>query len=275
MRGEFQGAGVPCTPNPCLTLDSGCLIISEVVQGAESGGCPRWMEITNTGTTDYTFPAGGLIVQTGDSNDVTVDVNLTGVTIPAGHSFVVNSNFNNACTGAFQGIYGHAADLDTNFPFGYGNERFILTDTADGSHLIDIYGEFGVNGAGQPWEFTNGYSYRRAAWSCADGRNFDPQEWFFGGVGSLAGPDPTGLLLEKTTPDTHQFSFPCLPLHPGDLNCDGAVSFLDINPFVLALQGQPGYEVVYPNCRWFNADCNGDGRVDFLDINAFVDLLTR
>jgi len=60
---------------------------------------------------------------------------------------------------------------------------------------------------------------------------------------------------------------------PGDLDCDGDVDFDDINPFVLALGGQAGYEAVYPNCNWLNADVDGDGDVDFDDINPFVALL--
>ncbi len=60
---------------------------------------------------------------------------------------------------------------------------------------------------------------------------------------------------------------------PGDLNCDGVVNFDDIDPFVIALTGQAGYEAAYPDCRWLNADCNGDGLVNFDDIDAFVALV--
>ena len=60
---------------------------------------------------------------------------------------------------------------------------------------------------------------------------------------------------------------------PGDLNCDGQVDFDDINPFVLALNGQAGYYQEYPDCNWLNADCDSDGDVDFDDINPFVTLL--
>ncbi|MEW6249055.1 MAG: hypothetical protein AB1716_00275 [Planctomycetota bacterium] len=62
---------------------------------------------------------------------------------------------------------------------------------------------------------------------------------------------------------------------PGDLNCDGAVNFDDINPFVLALSDPAGYAVAYPNCNILNGDCNGDGVVNFDDINPFVALLTN
>ncbi len=63
------------------------------------------------------------------------------------------------------------------------------------------------------------------------------------------------------------------PPSAGDLNCDGAVNFNDINPFVLALVGPGPYYAAYPNCNVNNADCNHDGRVDFEDINPFVELL--
>jgi hypothetical protein len=59
----------------------------------------------------------------------------------------------------------------------------------------------------------------------------------------------------------------------GDLNCDGVVSFADIDPFVAALGGESAYAAAFPGCRWLNADCNGDGQVNFADIDAFVALL--
>ncbi len=76
--------------------------------------------------------------------------------------------------------------------------------------------------------------------------------------------DPSVRIVGTVTP----------PLHPGDMNCDGAVNFLDINPFVLALSDPAGYQAAYPNCNLMNGDTNGDGLVDFNDINPFVELLT-
>lgn len=59
----------------------------------------------------------------------------------------------------------------------------------------------------------------------------------------------------------------------GDMDCDGDVDFDDINPFVLALSGEAGYEAAYPDCQWLNGDTDGDGDVDFDDINGFVGLI--
>ncbi len=61
----------------------------------------------------------------------------------------------------------------------------------------------------------------------------------------------------------------------GDTNCDGAVDFDDINPFVAALVDEDGYYANYPDCAYENADCNADGGVDFDDINPFVALLVQ
>lgn len=72
-----------------------------------------------------------------------------------------------------------------------------------------------------------------------------------------------------STPYFHRFQ-----RVPGDMNCDGALNFGDINPFVLALSNPAAYEAVFPNCDLGNADCNGDGAVNFGDINPFVTLMT-
>ncbi|TWT41910.1 hypothetical protein RAS1_30340 [Phycisphaerae bacterium RAS1] len=59
----------------------------------------------------------------------------------------------------------------------------------------------------------------------------------------------------------------------GDMNCDGNIDVLDINPFILALSDPVAYEAQYPNCDINNGDTNDDGNVDVLDINPFVALL--
>lgn len=65
-----------------------------------------------------------------------------------------------------------------------------------------------------------------------------------------------------------------LPAARGDLNCDGRVSFGDINPFVLFLSSYDAWLNAYPGCNPVNGDINGDGVYpSFGDINPFVALL--
>jgi agmatine deiminase len=63
-------------------------------------------------------------------------------------------------------------------------------------------------------------------------------------------------------------------LVPGDVNCDGVVSFGDINPFVQLLSDPANWQAAYPRCPLLNGDINGDGLVNFGDINPFVALLS-
>ncbi len=54
----------------------------------------------------------------------------------------------------------------------------------------------------------------------------------------------------------------------GDMNCDGRVTFVDIDLFVAALSGESAW--THWPCPWINADCNNTGTVNFVDIDPFV-----
>ncbi len=60
-------------------------------------------------------------------------------------------------------------------------------------------------------------------------------------------------------------------VHRGDMNCDGRVTFADIDLFVQALSGESAW--THPPCPWLNGDCDGNGRVTFADIDPFVGLI--
>jgi hypothetical protein len=55
---------------------------------------------------------------------------------------------------------------------------------------------------------------------------------------------------------------------PGDMDCDGAVTFGDIDLFVEALGGESAW--THAACPWRNGDLTGDGQVTFADIDPFV-----
>ena len=59
----------------------------------------------------------------------------------------------------------------------------------------------------------------------------------------------------------------------GDLNCDGAIDGLDIEPFLLALFDPDAYESRYPDCEITLADLNRDHAVDAFDIEPFLAVL--
>ena len=59
----------------------------------------------------------------------------------------------------------------------------------------------------------------------------------------------------------------------GDVNCDGVINALDIEPFLVALFEPNQYPGRYPDCDITLADINGDGSIDALDIEPFLWLL--
>ena len=57
----------------------------------------------------------------------------------------------------------------------------------------------------------------------------------------------------------------------GDMNCDGAVNFFDIDPFLLALFDRPTDAFCNGDICAVDIDCSG--AVDFFDIDPFVGCL--
>lgn len=180
------------------------IIISEVVDATLAGGNPKFVELTNTGNTDYTFGAGaGIIVQSNANTDLDIDVDLSGVVIAAGDSYVIQSSSNDG-QNVFETVYGFAADLYTPAFFSNGDDRYIVTDGA----ILDIHGQIDTDGTGTGWEYTDGYAYRLPDYVSGQGSSFDINQWFHSGVNGLETGDDvteTQLILAETTPGTHNF----------------------------------------------------------------------
>ena len=60
----------------------------------------------------------------------------------------------------------------------------------------------------------------------------------------------------------------------GDMNSDGAVNFLDISPFILALSSPEAYQASFNLDPDVSGDTSGDGVLNFLDISGFIILLS-
>lgn len=181
----------------------GGLIISEVVDATLSGGNPKFVELTNTGLTDYTFPTGGgIIVQSNSNNDLNVDVPLDGLTIASGDTIVIQSSSNDGIA-VFESTYGFAADLYTNAFFSNGDDRYAIWD---GSAIVDIHGQLDTDGTGTDWEYLDGYAYSLKDRFAPNGGAFDSSNWFHSGVNALETGDDVeeaALIVALTTPGTH------------------------------------------------------------------------
>lgn len=89
-----------------------------------------------------------------------------------------------------------------------------------------------------------------------------------------------GIIFGTSSPTPGNFGQiilppPIPPQLPGDMNCDGVVNALDIQPFMTAIMSPNVYAELYPDCNILNGDISGDGVVDTFDIDPFVTLVTQ
>ncbi|TWU41268.1 hypothetical protein Q31b_27070 [Novipirellula aureliae] len=191
------------------------LIISEVVDGTLSGGLPKFVELTNTGTTAIDLSLYSIGNQNNSNTELGAgSLALTG-TLAASDSYVISYEYSDELgDGTFFTTYGFDPDFFDTGAFINGDDRIVLfegladgTDPVDGTGatIVDIYGYDGVDGSGETWEYTDGYAIRNASVTTSSGI-FTESEWTFGGVDSLEGADDAAkiaLLLANTTPGTH------------------------------------------------------------------------
>ncbi|MEM9347436.1 MAG: lamin tail domain-containing protein [Planctomycetota bacterium] len=191
------------------------LLISEIVDATLPGGLPKFVELFNSGNTSIDLSNYSI----GNYNNGGTDLGggsslvLSG-TLAAGDFYVISYESGDALgASSFFDTYGFDADNIELGSFINGNDAVALfladgggTDgaaTGDGSDatLVDLYGVIGVDGTGQPWDYTDGYAFRNPG----QGPNstFTASEWTIGGADSLETGDDTeelALILSLTTP---------------------------------------------------------------------------
>ena len=199
------------------SAQAGGLFISEIVDATLPGGLPKFVELTNGSAAPIDL--SGFSVANQNNADTELGNNaivLPAVNLAPGDSYVLSFESGDAPgTGLFFDTFGFDAD---NLDFGSfinGDDRVVLFsgaalagDPTDGTvaAVVDIYGVDGVDGSGEVWEYTDGYSFRNPGVTSGNGGVFDPSEWTFGGVNSLETGDDTeetALILANTTPGTH------------------------------------------------------------------------
>ena len=201
----------------CSTANAD-IIISEIVDAPLPGGLPKFVELTNTGTTSVDLSAysignysNGSTTLGGGASTV-----LSGM-LAAGDSYVISyENGDSPGMGLFFDTYGFDPDTFDLGAFINGDDvvaLFLGAATGDGSDatLVDQYGVVGVDGTGEAWEYTDGYSFRNADITSGSSAltPFDTAQWTIGGANALETGDDVeelALILQLTTPGTHVFN---------------------------------------------------------------------
>jgi hypothetical protein len=128
------------------------LLISEVVDGTNTGGTPKYVEVYNAHPTD-TYTLGDLQIRRYANGGTTPgSVPLNAVSLAPGDVYVVaDDDFDPAWGGAFAT---EVPDQTSGTISGNGDDVYELYD-AIVDFVLDRYGELGIDGSGTAWEYTD------------------------------------------------------------------------------------------------------------------------
>ena len=159
----FDGTGLLDTGATNATLP---LIISEVCDHATSPSA-RYVEIYNPNA-NATIDLSTWALQRYANGQITpATVNLSGLLAPNDVVVIGSSQ------SVFEGEFGPGvADLFSGLISGNGDDTYLLTESGA---LIDIYGAFGVDGTGEPWEYKDAIATRLPGMTATT--DWDATEW--------------------------------------------------------------------------------------------------
>ncbi len=184
---------------------TGNLIISEVVDGPNTGGKPKILEITNTGVTDATL-TGFVVSRYSGGSAVADETTFTfpEYALPAGKSVVLtNATEGDWATYIELAIPEHVIfglDYGIGPIIGNGDDTYELRD--NNSNVLDVYGYIGVDGTDSVWEYLDSYAYRNTD-IVGGSATFNPAEWTIAPANFLD--DKVGSLNAYLTPGTHTY----------------------------------------------------------------------
>lgn len=190
------------------------LLITEIVDATLSGGLPKYVELTNHSSASVDLSGYSLGVFSNGTTTLlgSISTVLSG-SVMAGQSFVVSfEGSDSPGVGRFFEVYGEDPD-----DFGFssqinGNDTVVLylsdgtgsggaaTNNGSDATVVDVYGVIGVDGLGEPWDYTNGYASRKLA-SVTASPTFAAADWDFSGAEALDGADGPAIAA-ATTPGT-------------------------------------------------------------------------
>ena len=135
------------------TVTNAALYFSEICDHADNPNA-RYVEIHNPNSTGSVDLSTWTIDRFANGQTTSDVVGLTG-TLDAGERFVIVMNQTEFETEFGTGI----ADQASGSISGNGDDVYTLSDNGV---VVDIFGEVGVDGSGQPWEYENAVANRNA-----------------------------------------------------------------------------------------------------------------
>lgn len=177
------------------------LMMSEIADPETPAANAKFVEIYNPMATVIDFSFVDIYLNKESNGGPTTDsVKLTGTLAPGG-TYTVAFNPTD-----FQTAYGFAPDLDGGFAAsGNGDDSYILTSGGGlfTGTLIDIFGELGVDGTDEEWEYTDTKAVRKFDVT-APNATFTLNEWVIGPKGFNPGSGSLVAFADDMTPGTHR-----------------------------------------------------------------------
>jgi len=134
------------------------LLISEVADpDMEDAGLYRFVELYNASANDINLAAGGWFLSKQVNGGTWYDIPLSGMVSSASAWVIANSETD------FQTAYGFAPGQESGSVSGNGDDAYFLY--YGGNHtngvLIDIFGEFDMDGSGTAWDYEDSRAVRK------------------------------------------------------------------------------------------------------------------
>lgn len=156
------------------------LIITGIIDGPLTGGASKAIELFAVNDIADLSIYGFESAQNGavpDGSEFTLSGSAT-----AGEFLYISASTADAVDG-FMDFFGFAPDLTTSDANIDGDDAILLYL---GDQVIDSFGEAGIDGTGEPWEYTDGWAYRVSE-TGPDGETFVFSNWIFSGTDALDG----------------------------------------------------------------------------------------
>ena len=155
---------------------AGDLIITGVIDATLSGGTPKAIEIYAVNDVDDLSACGIGFANNGGGTDGEEFTFTASDSINAGEFFYISNEITN-----FEAFFGFSPNYKTGLVAINGDDAVELFCNGI---VIDTFGDIEVDGTDQPWEYLNGWAYRKPD-TGPDFNTFSLDNWAFSGVDAL------------------------------------------------------------------------------------------
>jgi 2',3'-cyclic-nucleotide 2'-phosphodiesterase (5'-nucleotidase family) len=160
------------------TLPGIPLVVTGVIDGPLTGGTPKAVELYVAEDISDLSTCGISSANNGGGPTGAPEFLFTGSAVKGEYLYFATETPN------FTTFFGFAPDwTDSVVAAINGDDAIELF--CDGA-VIDVFGEVSVDGSGQPWEYTDGWAYRKSA-TGPDASVFTLANWSFSGIDALDG----------------------------------------------------------------------------------------